>query len=65
MMGGKAKMWDSGKNKDMGIADSDGKARKQQDFNYKEEAAHDDDHLEFETISSVFHLALGKALRVA
>lgn len=65
MMGGKAKMWDSGKGKNMGIADSDGKARQHNHFNYKDEVAHDDDHLEFETVSSVFHLVLGKGLRVA
>lgn len=65
MMGGKAKMWESGKGKDMGISDSEGKARKHDHFNYKEEVAHDDDHLEFETVSSVFHLVLGKGNRVA
>ena len=31
----------------------------------KDQASHDDDALEFETISSVVHLALGKGLRVA
>ena len=65
MMGGQTNMWNSGKGKDLGISDADGKARQLHHMNLKEVSSHDDDHLEFETISSVFHLALGKGLRVA
>ncbi len=65
MMGGKAKFWESGKGKDMGIADPDGRVRQLSHFNFKEEVAHDDDHLEFDTVSSIIHLLFGKGRRIA
>lgn len=58
-------MWESGKNKDIGLADSNGRRLPRGSIKVKDLAAHDDDHLEFEIISSIFHLSLGKGERVA
>ena len=65
MMGGKAKMWESGKGKNLGISDKNGQAMRSDSMKMKDQSTHDDDQLEFAIISSVIHLALGKGQRVA
>lgn len=58
-------MWESGRNKDLGLKDSMGKRIPRESIKFKDQASHDDEFLEFEVISSIFHLALGKGNRVA
>ena len=61
-MGGRANMWKSGSGKDLGVTDKLGNIIKHQDAQHlSEKSGHDDDQLEFQTISSVLHLSMGKA----
>jgi hypothetical protein len=64
MMGGRTNMWASGRGKDLGLQDSQGKTLAHSDSKLKEQSSHDDDHLEFSTVQSVLRLALGSAQRV-
>ena len=55
-------MWKSGSGKDLGVTDKLGNIIKHQDAQHlSEKSGHDDDQLEFQTISSVLHLSMGKA----
>jgi len=65
MMGGRTNVWASGRGKDLGLKDSQGKTLAHSDSKLKEHSSHDDDHLEFSTVQSVIRLALGSAQRVA
>lgn len=65
MMGGQAKFWESGRGKDLGLVDTQGRSVPHASMKLKDICNHDDDHLEFQVVSSVINLALGKSLRVA
>jgi hypothetical protein len=65
MMGGRANLWESGKDREMGIVDAVGKPFDKKKLNINDQQAADDDLLEFTTIYSSIHLALGKGNRVA
>lgn len=61
MMGGQAKMWESGIGKQLGIMDQNGKVVPRTSLKLKEQQAHDDDQLELQIIPSSLQVALGKA----
>lgn len=65
MMGGKTNVWESGKDRDIGLVDAVGKTIGKSQAKFNNVSSPDDDILEFEIMSSVVHLALGKANRVA
>lgn len=65
MMGGRSNIWESGRDKDIGLVDAVGKTITKKDAKFKNESNPSDDILEFEIMSSVINLALGKANRVA
>ena len=64
-MGGRANLWESGKNKDLGLIDSLGRGKTRASLKIKDQAAHDDDHLEFHTVQNTVLLALGKSQTVS
>jgi len=65
MMGGKANMWESGRNVNLGLVDHRGLIVPRNSLKLTEQSSHADDHLEFNIIQTAFHLALGKGRRVA
>ena len=65
MMGGRTNVWESGKDRDIGLVDAVGKPIDKNQMKFNNASAPDDDILEFEIMSSVVHLALCKANRVA
>jgi diacylglycerol kinase (ATP) len=65
MMGGRANLWESGKDRDLGLVDAVGKAIDKRKLDFNDTQAADDDLLEFTILSSVVHLGLGRANRVA
>lgn len=64
-MGGRSNVWESGKDRDIGLVDAVGKTVSRKQTKFKNESNPSDDLLEFEIFSSVLHLGLVKANRVA
>lgn len=64
-MGGQTNVWASGRGVPPGLTDSSGVVIPRASLKLKDHGAHDDDHLEIETISSMFHIALGRGRQVA
>jgi diacylglycerol kinase (ATP) len=65
IMGGRANLWEEGKERKIGLVNAVDKQITNKELNFKDEVAHDDELVEFESLASIIHMALGKSNRVA
>ncbi len=58
-------MWEGGRERAVGLVDAVGKQIDHKQMNFNNQSIHDDGILEFEIVSTLLHMSLGKTNRVA
>ena len=65
IMGGQANLWAGGQNRQIGLINAVDRQITNTEMKFTETISHSDDILEFETLASILHMALGRSNRVA